>query len=268
MKKFKYAIINLFIYIFQAIFIKYLYARKNQILSSCSICLSKNINFFYSYKYKYTVIKISRCNNCNYIFQNPRLSDRGLLTFYKLVYRPFKSKTSYSSMFMREKRRGEYIYAFICEFINDKKINVLEFGCGSGGILDTLKNKTKSEVIGIDLDKQAVSFGKQKGINLLSVDLDNLKDNKFDLIIASHVMEHLDNPQVTLGKLAELLNDGGYIYIEVPGVENKKVIESNYSIQPGHLSYFNLDIILKISNKINLNSVKSNNKIQVLLKKT
>jgi len=169
---------------------------------------------------------------------------------------------------MREKRRGEYIYAFICEFINDKKINVLEFGCGSGGILDTLKNKTKSEVIGIDLDKQAVSFGKQKGINLLSVDLDNLKDNKFDLIIASHVMEHLDNPQVTLGKLAELLNDGGYIYIEVPGVENKKVIESNYSIQPGHLSYFNLDIILKISNKINLNSVKSNNKIQVLLKKT
>ena len=128
-------------------------------------------------------------------------------------------------MFMREKRRGEYIYAFICEFINDKKINVLEFGCGSGGILDTLKNKTKSEVIGIDLDKQAVSFGKQKGINLLSVDLDNLKDNKFDLIIASHVMEHLDNPQVTLGKLAELLNDGGYIYIEVPGVENKKVIE-------------------------------------------
>lgn len=255
-------------YIYQVIFIKYLYSKSNINITECPNCYNNNIKYFNSYRYKYTKINISSCDNCNYIFQNPRLNDLDLNTFYKLVYRPFKSKKSYSKMFQREKRRGEYIYKYISSFIKkEKKINILEYGCGSGGIIDTLRNKFNCDVTGLDLDIKAVEFGCQNKLRLVADDLDSIKNNKYDLIIASHVLEHLTRPKEMLEKLIKLLSDNGLIYIEVPGMENPKVINSNYSIQPGHLNYFKLDVIMKICNEINLISLKSNNKIQILLQK-
>ena len=40
----------------------------------------------------------------------------------------------------------------------------------------------------------------------------------YDLIIISHVLEHLEDPLETITYLSTLLSNNGFIYIEVPGI--------------------------------------------------
>ncbi len=55
------------------------------------------------------------------------------------------------------------------------------------------------------------------GIQYLGKTLDDLpKDQKFDLILLSHVLEHAESPVGLLKDLAARLSKGGVIYVEVP----------------------------------------------------
>ena len=70
---------------------------------------------------------------------------------------------------------------------------------------------------------------------------------KSDLIILSHILEHIYDPKV-FRKATKLLNPNGLIYIEVPGINNPRIIKRNYSIQAGHLYYFNKETLLNFIN--------------------
>ena len=41
-------------------------------------------------------------------------------------------------------------------------------------------------------------------------------ENRYDYIFASHVVEHLENPNATLEKMYQALKPGGYIFVTVP----------------------------------------------------
>jgi 2-polyprenyl-3-methyl-5-hydroxy-6-metoxy-1,4-benzoquinol methylase len=65
-----------------------------------------------------------------------------------------------------------------------------------------------------------LSVAKSNGINVRKGSIEQIKSNeKFDLIILSHVLEHLLNPSVFLKKIKSILSDNGILYIEVPSLE-------------------------------------------------
>ena len=82
-----------------------------------------------------------------------------------------------------------------------------------------------------------------------SVKLLDLGIGAFNFIIASHIIEHVNNPLETLKMWSKLLDKDGYIFIEVPDISS---IEDNGDIlfTADHLSYFNpdaLDLLLRTS---------------------
>jgi 2-polyprenyl-3-methyl-5-hydroxy-6-metoxy-1,4-benzoquinol methylase len=113
-----------------------------------------------------------------------------------------------------DKRR----YEFVKEKITNK--TALDFGCGAGGFLDLAK-KSASSVSGIELEKALQPSFKQRDLDVF----ENLakaqeENNKYDVITAFHVVEHLQNPKEILMELSKLLEEGGEMIVEVPNSDD------------------------------------------------
>ena len=101
----------------------------------------------------------------------------------------------------------------------DKTSVVLDLGCNQGDISFIIAEKAK-EVVGIDYNPSAIVKAKQfyKKTNLHFENreaLEFLKENskQFDILILSHILEHLDNPKQFLLEFKDFFK---MIYIEVP----------------------------------------------------
>ena len=90
---------------------------------------------------------------------------------------------------------------------------VLDVGVGRGELLQRLKAKNY-ETYGIDLESECVrvagEFGscRQGGIEEIKV---LFSDSSFDVIVCSHVLEHMDSPHFALTEFAAI-GAGGYVF--------------------------------------------------------
>ncbi|OGE32036.1 hypothetical protein A2631_02875 [Candidatus Daviesbacteria bacterium RIFCSPHIGHO2_01_FULL_44_29] len=96
---------------------------------------------------------------------------------------------------------------------------ILDVGCGEGFILAKLKQeKIGKKLIGIDLSKAALRIGKnihpKLTLKLGSIYKLPFKDNAFDLVLCTEVLEHLKNPPKALAEIIRV--SGRYIFLSVP----------------------------------------------------
>jgi SAM-dependent methyltransferase len=107
-------------------------------------------------------------------------------------------------------------------------LNALEIGCGySAKNLIAIERKCK-KITGIDFNLSAEIKKNPKFIGLeSSIDsgLETLSKDKFDLIMIISVLEHLINPEETLFKCRNLLNENGILLINVPTWTGKLFLE-------------------------------------------
>ncbi len=114
-----------------------------------------------------------------------------------------------------------------------KHFKVLDLGCSSG-IIDNFLAKYFQSVTGIDIDKKAVGFAKKNfrlaNLHFLHGDALNLKfkDNSFDIIICTHIYEHVTKPQKLADEIFRLLKPGGVCYFAA--VNKLWIIEPHYDL--------------------------------------
>ena len=93
----------------------------------------------------------------------------------------------------------------------NKNINVLEIGSYYGILGNLIKPYVKS-YSGLELSFHAANFSRKKfNLNIIEESLEKYlnKNNKFDLIIMTDVIEHLDNPFLVLSLIEKNLNHNG-----------------------------------------------------------
>ena len=94
----------------------------------------------------------------------------------------------------------------------DTKAVVLDFGCGTGGILSNIKCSRR---IGIEVNEPSVNNAIEKGIEIFR-DINDVPDNIADVIMTHHALEHIENPFEVLQNLYKKLKSGGRIIVVVP----------------------------------------------------
>jgi len=106
---------------------------------------------------------------------------------------------------------------------------VLDVGCADGRLLtwyrDAIPGRT-IETYGIDIGEEAVERAKAAGHIAVAgrFEMDKeLPDGTFDLIVASHVIEHVDDPVGFARRAAELLKPGGVFMFATPNVDSADV---------------------------------------------
>ena len=90
---------------------------------------------------------------------------------------------------------------------------ILDFGCGTGGILERLDCADR---IGIEIGEAAAQVARDKGITV-HPDLSRVADHSVDTVISFHALEHVETPATILRELARVAKPGAHIRLIVPG---------------------------------------------------
>jgi len=93
---------------------------------------------------------------------------------------------------------------------------ILDIGCNTGDLTKIIANKNK--VIGMELSEGAVEKAKEKGIKVIqgSVYKIPFKENSFDKVHLSEVIEHLLDTNKALKEILRVLKPGGELIITTP----------------------------------------------------
>lgn len=136
------------------------------------------------------------------------------------IYKYHHLNNRKSSFSILEQERGVLLNNYIGE---DKKI--LDIGCRDGVLTKYfIKN---NNVLGVDIDINVLEkINSDLNINTLLIDLNGdwseLEDNKFDVIVAGEILEHLYFPEIVMRKIKEHLNNGGIFIGSIPNAFSLK----------------------------------------------
>jgi len=116
--------------------------------------------------------------------------------------------------------RRDIILSLIKAYFQDKEdIKILEIGCSGGPLLKRLLREGYRRVFGIDLSPRAILLCKSRGVdNVLLMDGKEMGilTEKFDLLIASDVLEHIKDDKNAIREWYRVLKRGGIIICFVP----------------------------------------------------
>ena len=212
------------------------------------------------------------CYGCGLLYTNPVMRLADYEHFYKNYYRELYSenKEGTQSIFESQSRHGNSIYRFLSMKGLKKKGLVLEIGCGCGGILAAFRDRDHP-TIGYDLNQDFLFVGQKKLLDLrVGTILDHPINQLVDVIIYSHVLEHVLNIQEELEEISTRLKEDGLLYVECPGILS---IPKNYLrdlqlyLQNAHLVHFNLNLLVGMLAKNGFELVEGNEKVEAVFKK-
>jgi len=220
--------------------------------ANCLICNSKEsipfkevVNRF-DFEEKY---KLVSCGKCGFVYLNPRLISKFLDFYYE--------DDRYQPHQLDEKSTFDKLYDFIRTWNNRYKRfliekyflqgNLLDFGCGSGEFLGSMK-KTGWNVAGVERAQKPRDYAASLDLDIRE-EIDQFKD-QFDVITLWHVLEHISDAHQLMEEIKKRLSNSGILIIALPNVKSydAQMFDSNWIAfdAPRHLYHFNPNDILQL----------------------
>lgn len=222
---------------------------------NCSVCGQDDFTVALNQEYKSVTAfggnsysqTVAVCNNCGFTYSNPAPSNEELSKYYQMFsnYENHQRDGKESEQMLA---KWERTYNLVEKhFPKNFHGSVLEIGCATATGLSIFKSKGW-DVLGIEPSGIAVDIAR----DLYDIEVINgIFDSKllinrgpFDIIILSHVLEHLLLPNLILKDIRNLLGDKGLIYIEVPNLLRPFVPMGYFTIE--HLNYFTPTTLLSL----------------------
>jgi len=117
--------------------------------------------------------------------------------------------------------------------------DVLEVGMGDGSLLKLI-NDCGARSVGNDIDPEGCRFVERTlGIPAIvgTFEEADFGNRRFDMIVSSHVIEHVFEPVEVLVRMRGLLRPGGHVFLETPNILRPKVGPRRVFSRP-HKYYF------------------------------
>ncbi len=147
-------------------------------------------------------------------------------------YNQFYARSFYSTSFLfrniphEEQRYFDETVRIIHEIIPDKTVKLFDIGCGIGSLLKSFNKQGYINLYAVD---PAISCIEElKKFDYIKSDVGNLahlpfSDTQADLIILSHIIEHIIDLPTVMQNLHHKLSDDGFLYVEVPDATRYEV---------------------------------------------
>ena len=121
-----------------------------------------------------------------------------------------------------------------------KDSSVVDIGCGYGWLLDYFD--TAKRVCGSDISEHAIEVARKRSpsreFKVADIQTGVAFDNKFDLVLAINVIEHLPNPATGIKAICDALKPGGITLVHLPTINNafnKWEYKYLYDSDPTHI---------------------------------
>lgn len=193
--------------------------------------------------------RICRCKNCKLVFSDPMLG--GSQNFYTWV-------TAHPNYYpTKETPRWEW--GKIRDYIIKHNISsVLEVGSGTGEFLDYVKLQSETRMVGLDTTIESFEKCKAKGHEVYAMPLERYiltSKEKYDLVVAFHLLEHVDNPLELVKDMMKLVNSNGRCMLSFPysAVDVETCFTTANNMPPHHMTRWSLSAIEALAKEVNAN---------------
>jgi SAM-dependent methyltransferase len=142
-------------------------------------------------------------------------------------------------------------FRFLPDNFKSVSFNLLDVGAGSHSATKTKAIYPNCQYYGIDISKEyendeadfkAMSDFYQMDLTALNFDV--IPNDFFDVIMMSHIIEHLHNGDKVMAGLTPKLKKGGYIYIEYPAERSTRLPKMkrtlNFYDDPTHVRIYSV----------------------------
>ena len=252
----------------------------NTINEQCECCLSDELEL--AYENSFFNLPILKCKTCLLHFIWDKDSSLDLDKYYNetywKVFRNLKNedindeKTDNTYLVKKLPKTIQKLVDFIGvrkslsysqlkylkPYIRNKK-KLFELGSGEGFILEFFE-KEGLEVFGLEPSKINLKIINKK-LNHSKVqtgsskDLKNIQDT-FDIIVLSHVLEHLKSCRDVFIELKRILSKNGILFIDVPNCINYQELQNSINTQP-HTFHFSKKSLNELANSCGFKVIKS-----------
>ncbi|MFI4936780.1 MAG: methyltransferase domain-containing protein [Caulobacterales bacterium] len=183
--------------------------------------------------------RIVICSGCGLVYANPPPSEELIASYYRDLSNYENPQRQGKASLGDEGKWNRTCEIVAARFPRGFRGQALEIGCATATGLSHFKQRGWSVTV-VDPSPKAAAIAKDLyDIEVVVGMFDPAavrERGPFDLIVLSHVVEHLVEPDVLLGRLGEVLKPGGLVYIEVPNLLRPYVPMGYFMFE--HLSYF------------------------------
>jgi len=222
---------------------------------NCPVCKGSTNNVIRSYRYLNPIFSsrfITKCMDCGMVFVSPFPSE-ALLKNYNLNYfvnahGGYSKNHILNTFFLGFARlRLIHIEKFLLKY-KKNVFNVFEVGPGRGFFSKIwLDRYPGSKYFAYETDNSCFSSLKDLGVELINKDT----DISVDLVVMSHVLEHISNPIRFIKELTRGLKRGGVIFIEVPCQDWKYK-----TLDEPHLLFFEKDSLHRLLKDLGFSDIE------------
>lgn len=131
-------------------------------------------------------------------------------------------------------------------------MQIFDYGCGYGGFLSVAQS-LGYDAHGIDPCKARAEHAQSKwGLHVIPAFGRDIPDivpglmGRFDFIFSEQVFEHLETPREDVAVCFELLKPGGYLYLEVPNWNSRRLLGKERMCDTAHYNYFTPRTLAKL----------------------
>jgi len=167
-----------------------------------------------------------RCKKCGLVQRNPQPEKEEIIARYSETFG--KDYLSYEleneAAFLKLQQLALKDAKFdkvTARFFSDAGTppSVLDVGCATGALLAGLQTDGW-RVTGVEISPCAEYARNERRLDVRSVPLEeiNFPENSFDAVLASHLIEHLNNPENFLEEVYRICKKDGYIFITTPNI--------------------------------------------------
>lgn len=134
-----------------------------------------------------------------------------------------EQKTSQYAEHNREERGRGFVYAepertaLFRRYVGGPGRRVLDLGCRDGALSRVYLDG--NEVVGVDVDREALAHAEQLGLKTEWADLEEplaFPDETFDVVVAGELLEHIRSPRSLIDEARRVLRPGGTLVGSTP----------------------------------------------------
>ncbi len=173
------------------------------------------------------------CDRCGFVCYRPRPTELDIGNKYAYLAENPETSHEISRQLETDKARSDHLLAALRPYISAES-TILDFGGGNGRLMISL--------IEAGFRCSLIDFPGEKvhGIEHIGSRLDDIPEGRrFDVIVASHVLEHLADPYRIVRELRAFLSHDGLLFVEVPleiwrrpPLPKEPVTHVNYFMEP------------------------------------
>ncbi|HEY4696963.1 MAG TPA: methyltransferase domain-containing protein [Gallionella sp.] len=127
---------------------------------------------------------------------------------------------------------------------------IIEIGSGTGsGVLGAFPKRVR----GLEINPRAVEYCKAAGLNVQLIGADGtfpVADGACDACILDNVLEHIEDPRLTLDECYRITKENGGLVIAVPGLRG-------FESDPDHKKFYDVEALRSLDERWKLQSLFS-----------